>query len=81
MCRVRNCEILKVGAVSFHSRSLVFGGKTIGCHTKHFSMVWMFSNVFKRCLAGVRQGYTATHLLVTNPSDINDFAIAYIVDN
>ena len=34
MCRDRNCEILKVGAVSFHSRSLEFGGKTIGCHTK-----------------------------------------------
>ena len=61
---IRNCDTLKVGAVSFHSRSLEFCGKTIGYHTKHLSMVWMFSNVFKRCLLG--QGYrlyTATPLV------------------
>ena len=84
MCRVRNWEILKVGAVSFYSRSLEFAGKTIGCHTEHFSMVWMFSNVFKRCMLGRGKARLATQLhtsLVTNPSDINDFTIAYLVDN
>ena len=42
---VRNCKILKVGEVSFHSRNLEFCVKRIGYHTKHLSMVWMFSNV------------------------------------
>ena len=51
-CLIMNCEILKVGAVSFHSRSLEFSGKIIGYHTKHLSMVWMFSIVFKRYLEG-----------------------------
>ena len=53
---VRNREILKVGGVRSHSRSLEFCRKTIGYHTKHLSMVWMFSNFFKRCLLGVRAG-------------------------
>ena len=80
---VRNPKILKVGAVSFHSRSLEFCGKMIGCHTKHFSMVWTFSNVFKRCLsAGVRlHSYTVHTPCETIPSNLNDFAIVYLVDN
>ena len=45
---VRNCEILEVRAVSFHSRSLEFCRKAKVYHTKHLSMVWMFSNVFKK---------------------------------
>ena len=54
---VRNCEILKVGAVKFaFQRSLEFCGKTIGYHIKHLSIVWMFSNFFIRCLLGVRAG-------------------------
>ena len=51
-----NDKMLKVVAVSLHFRSLEFCGKTIGYHTKHLSMVWMFSNFFKRCLLGVRAG-------------------------
>ena len=50
---IRNCDTLKVGAVSFHSRSLEFCGKAIGYHAKQLSMVWMFSNVFKRYLQGI----------------------------
>ena len=65
MCRVRNCEILKVGPVSFLSRSHGL-------------------DVFKCFIKGAWQGGKAIQLhtsLVTNPSDINDFAIAYLVGN
>ena len=50
---VGNCEVLEVGAVSFHSRRLEFCEKTIGYHTKYLSNGMDIFKCFQKVFRGI----------------------------